>query len=62
MTLKEIKNARNELDIMMNLDNPNVMKYGDYYENMSSIYIVMDLMINNFRNIMVLNRGPLSER
>jgi calcium-dependent protein kinase len=42
MTLEELNDIKKEVEMMMNLDHPNIVKYFETYEEQNYIYICME--------------------
>ena len=47
---------------MESMDHVNVMKLHDSYEDDDHLYLVMDLMVEDMRNIVISNNKPLKEK
>ena len=47
--------------MMHKMDHPNVMKLTDCHEDNQYIYLVMDLMADDLRNIINRNNPPMDE-
>ena len=61
MTLKGHQAVKMEKRLMQSLDHPNIMKLLDYFEDDRHIYMVMDLMIDDVRNVMLSKPGRFDE-
>lgn len=46
---------------MQRLDHPNVMKLLDYFEDDKNICMVMELMVDDMRNLTMMNPGAFEE-
>ena len=46
---------------MENLNHPCVTKLNDFYEDSQQIYIVMDLMLSDMRDLMIEVNAPIKE-
>ena len=42
---------------MLMIEHPNIMPLKDYYEDDQNIYLVMDYMVNDLRNMLILLNG-----
>ena len=62
MTIQAIRAAKLEKRLMERLDHANVMKLLDYFEDGDFICMVMDLMVDDMRNLMILNPGSFEEK
>ena len=62
MSQKALRSAWAEKTIMESLDHENVMKLLDSYEDDEHLYLVMDLMVEDLRNIVINNNKPLKEK
>ncbi|KJP89697.1 CAMK/CDPK protein kinase [Plasmodium fragile] len=59
--LKNVHRFRQEIDIMKNLDHPNVIKLLETFEDSKQIYLVMELCTGGELFDRIVKKGPFSE-
>ena len=57
MSYEEWQAIQFERSIMLMIEHPNIMPLKDYYEDDQNIYLVMDYMVNDLRNMLILLNG-----
>ena len=61
MTPEEIGQAKLEARIMNSLDHHGIMKATQFCESSNSIFVVMDMMGDDLRNLILNNSHPFEE-
>ena len=49
---EDIENVYNEINVMLKLDHPNIVKYHETYDDVNYIYLVMELLDKNLENVL----------
>jgi len=59
--MREMEAIYREKKIMSTVDHPCIAKLNDFYEDPQYIYIVMDLMLSDMRDLMIEVNAPIKE-
>ena len=59
--MRELEAIHREKRIMSSMEHPCIAKLNDFYEDPQYIYIVMDLMLSDMRDLMIEVNAPIKE-
>lgn len=62
MKLRDLEAIHREKNIMETLSHPCVVQLRDFHEDQEHIYMVMDLMLSDMRDLMIEVNAPVKER
>ena len=62
MKMRELEAIHREKNIMSTLSHPCVVQLRDFHEDSENIYMVMDLMLSDMRDLMIEVNAPVKER